>query len=242
MENKTPQTKRTAYTSRFAGSTDGTARRTAAAARARAAGAQGEHRPSGFAPVQKKRTAAKPASSKAAAKSKKPEKQEKQKPLHNKRTQSKPSFAPWLKALLIGIPALIVLFVIFVLIFGGGGGTYHQLPKVERIESESFSPAGTSVPAEANAFDTFDESAFEGSLFDESAFDASGDFENFLGGEGDFSDLGELGDLEDFDGAFDFGDAGDLEDFNGEFGFGDAGNSDDDALMQQFIASERAGT
>ena len=233
MENKTPENKRTAYTGRSAGSTNGAARRTAASARARTAGTQGGHRPSGFAPApaQKRRTEAKPAPSKTNKKLQTPEKQKK--PLHNKRTQPKRSFAPWQKALLIGIPALIVLLIVFVLIFGGSDTTYHQLPIVERNGSSAFTPDETSVPDEANMLESFgdaaafDESAFDASAFDDPTFDASefeasGDLEDFLGGESSF------GDLEGFDDEFDFGDAGNFD--------------DDDALMRQFIASEEAGT
>ena len=239
MENKSSENRRTAHANRFSDSTGGAARRTAASARARAAGAQGGHRPSGFAPAapQKRRPEAKPAPKKAKAKIQRSEKREK--PLRNKRTQPKRSFAPWQKALMIGIPALAVLLVIFVLIFGGGNGTYHQLPKVERGSSSAFTPDETNVPEEANmpeafgafggaaafddsAFDEsdFDASAFDDAAFDASAFDASGDLEGFLGG------ADNLGDLEDFDGEFDFGEGGDF----------------DDALMQQFLASEGAGT
>ena len=136
MENKIPQNKPTT-----SAATSGAQARTAASARSRTsgAGAQTAHRPSGFAPTasQKRQAPKKPEPAKAAAKPKR------EKPIHNKRTQSRHRLALWQKLLLIGIALLVVFIAVIVLIFGGRGGTYHQLPRIERKGPSEFMPEAT---------------------------------------------------------------------------------------------------
>ena len=205
MEHKTPQDQRVKYTGRFATEADSKPPRAAAPVRPRAPRAQAQtgHRPSGFAPAEppKRRPAPRPAAPKV------PEKPKREKRIRNKRRQRPKYGWGWKLPLLIALIALVLLTIIFVLIFGGHGGTHHQLPKVERGSTSDFSAAETNDPQATNGMEL--SAATEAPASNgEAAFDETDNFN-----EADFlDDAAIFGGAEDFDAPGFFGDADSAED------------------------------
>ena len=132
------------------GATDARSRFTGEQTRIASAGAQPQRRPSGFAIPEetKRRPAPAPQSPKEEEDSeKKPRrfplslrksKEEQSDKSPTKRSQVKK--LSWKKKLLIALAVLLVLLGIFLLIFGRGGGTYHQLPRIERGGESAYEP------------------------------------------------------------------------------------------------------
>ena len=168
MENEKRGQSRSEYNGRF-GSSAGGNRRPTGSFRTQPAGsyrsrpgyqeARDARRPTGFGSVEQRReeTARQgaPAPEKAAQRTPTEEKAAKRaekRALREARKQEKAARAAEnprrhrpLRAALIALAGAIVLLLALTLLFGGGG-TYHQLPIVERESVASFAPDATPVP------------------------------------------------------------------------------------------------